>query len=85
MIKLFVCLECRKVFEEPIYWREDRGECFGFPSCEECCGSPCCHGAYTEAYECDCCGEPITDDYIKIEDKRYCQECYQTVELGEED
>lgn len=85
MVKLFVCLECRKVFEEPIYWEEDRGECFGFPSYERFSGCPMCHGAYTEAYECDCCGEVITDDYIKIEDKRYCQECCQTVELGEGD
>jgi hypothetical protein len=85
MIKLFVCLECRKVFEEPIYWEEDRGECFGFPSYEHFLGSPCCGSDYTEAHRCDSCGEWITDNYIKVKYQRYCQDCYETFELGDED
>ena len=79
----FVCIECRSIFQEPIYWEETHG--LDSPPYEKFSGCPMCHGAYTETYECDCCGDPITDDYIKIEDKRYCQECCQTVELGEED
>lgn len=82
---MFVCLECRKVFTSPIRWKEDRGECFGFPSYEEYWGSPCCHSNYTEAYECDCCGKWITGDYIKTDNgERYCENCIVHYELGEE-
>lgn len=46
----------------------------------------CMSGTYAEAHECDCCGEWITGDYIKTKDgKRYCENCYTTMELGDED
>ena len=82
MIRLYICLECGKVFEEPVYWTERHG--FSYGPYEEWYGSPCCYGGYTRAYECDYCGELITDDYIKIEDRRYCQNCYTTMTFGEE-
>lgn len=84
MIKLFVCIECGKIFSEPIKWTEDRGECFGFSTYEEFLGSPCCYGNYVKTYQCDACGEWITDDYIKIGNERYCQECFTNYELGDE-
>ena len=82
---MFVCCECGEIFFEPIRWKEDRGECFGFSSYEELSGSPCCYGEYTTAYECDCCGEIIQSNYVKIGDKRYCDNCFLNYELGEED
>lgn len=81
---MFVCCECGEIFSNYIRWKEDRGECFGFPTYEELCGSPCCGGNFVEAFKCDCCDEWITDDYIKVEDKRYCSECYTPMELGDE-
>lgn len=81
----FVCLECGNIFSEPTRWKEDRGECFGFPSYEEISGCPNCSGGYTKAYQCNCCGEWITGDYIKVEDgNRYCENCFMHMELGEE-
>ena len=85
MIKLFVCLECGNVFSEPKQWQEDRGECFGCPAYEHFLGSPCCECDYTEAHQCDSCGAWITDNYIKIGYQRYCQDCYECLELGDED
>lgn len=81
----FICLECGRVFEEPIEWKEDRGECFGFPAYENLSGCPYCHEAYVEAYRCDCCGEWITDSYIKVDDKRFCNGCFTNYDLGDED
>lgn len=87
MMHLFVCKECGGIFSEPIYWKEDRGECFGFPTYENCCGSPCCLSSFAIARKCDCCGDYITtENYIKTNsDERYCEECFQYMTLGEED
>ena len=86
MIKLFVCLECGEIFSDPISWSEDRGECFGFPSYEKFSGSPCCNGSYIKAYTCSHCEDYITtENYIKIGCDRYCENCYDIYELGEED
>ena len=84
MVILFVCVECGKVFSHPVKWKEDRGEYFGFPAYEEYWGSPCCYEDYVEAKSCDECGEWITDDYFKIGNQRYCQNCCRQYELGEE-
>lgn len=85
MMALLVCLECGEIFEEPKLWQEDRGEYFGFPSYERFLGSPCCEGNYAKAHQCDSCGDWITDNYIKIRHQRYCQNCYETIELGDDD
>lgn len=82
---MFVCCECGKVFSQPIEWREDRGEHFGFPAYESLIGSPCCYGNFTEAYPCDCCGDWITGDYVKTDNgERYCENCIIHYELGDE-
>ena len=86
MVVLFVCIDCGKTFSEPARWTEDRGEYFGFPTCEEFVGCPYCYGAYAVAHQCDCCDEWISDDYIKTEDgRRYCNDCIMHMKLGEED
>ena len=85
---MFVCIECGCIFgeDEVRTWKEDRGECFGFPSYEKYSGCPNCGSSYTKAYRCDYCGEWITGDYIKVEnDNRYCENCFRHMELGEEE
>lgn len=80
----YVCIECGTIFDEPIHWEERHG--LDTPPYEQWNGSPCCHGAYTEAHKCDCCDEWIDDVYIKTDDgKRYCLECYRVHQLGDED
>jgi hypothetical protein len=81
---MFVCIECGRLFEKPIYWEETHG--LNSSPFEKWSGCPKCYGAYTEAHQCDCCDEWIIDDYIKTEDgQRYCSECYQKHEIGDED
>lgn len=81
---MFICLDCGKIFEEPIHFTERHG--LDSPPYEEYDGCPGCGGAFAETYRCSCCGEWITDDYIKTDDdKRYCSDCYQRFEIGGED
>lgn len=85
---LYVCLECGHIFDEDdvITWKEYRGECFGYPAYEEFMGSPCCKENYAEAKECSCCGKYIIGSYIKTDNgDRFCEDCYVTMELGDED
>lgn len=48
MAKMYVCLGCGKLFEEPDTVQEYRGEFWGFPSYENMSCSPCCHDDYDE-------------------------------------
>jgi hypothetical protein len=84
MIILFACIECREVFEEPIYWEETHG--LDTPPYERWSGCPYCKGSYVELYKCSCCDEwIITDGYVKTEDdKRYCNDCFCVLDLGDE-
>lgn len=79
---MFICLECHQEFNTPKRWTEKHG--LDTPPYEEFIGCPYCSGNYTEAYQCSCCGEWITDDYIKIDDDRYCDGCYIKYTIGEE-
>ena len=83
---MLVCLECGHVFDEDdaAVWKEDRGEYWGAPCFETISGCPRCKGAYTETHRCHCCGEWINGDYIKIDGDRYCENCYDKYELGDE-
>jgi hypothetical protein len=80
---MFVCLGCGGIFSEPKHWYETHG--LSTPPYEEFSGSPCCSDAYTEAYTCSHCGDYITtENYIKINGDRYCENCYNIYELGDE-
>ena len=82
--KMFICLDCGKVFEDPKHYTETHR--LDTPPYEEWGGCPSCGGAYTEAYECSCCGEYIDGAYIKTKNgERICENCYITYELGDED
>lgn len=72
---MFICLDCGEIFEEPKIFTETHG--LDSPPYEKLYGCPECGGNFTEAFECDVCGEYIDDEYI-ITDKgdRICNNCY---------
>lgn len=81
---VFYCLDCDSIFHEPKHFVDAHG--MDTPPYEEYNGCPECGGAYVKTYECSCCGRYITaSNYVKIEDDRYCEECYRVHELGDED
>ena len=81
---MFVCIECGALFEQPKYCIETHG--FTFPPYETWDGCPKCTGAFVKAHKCDCCGEYITGDYIKTDnDRRFCENCYCSHEIGDEE
>ena len=79
---MYVCLDCQRTFTEPTRWEETHGLDYG--PYEHWTGCPYCSGPYAETYPCDFCGEWIDGSYIKIDDKRYCENCYDKYEIGEE-
>ena len=81
---MYICLDCLTVFNNPRHYVEKHG--LDSPPYEEWDGCPQCSGAYTEAHECECCGEYIiTEDYIKTMDgDRFCEDCIQYMKLGDE-
>ena len=79
MIYLFICLECNKVFEEPIRFYGEWLEHFGTPCRESFTASPCCESDYTEAEKCEICGEYTEYDSGYI----ICNKCLCTT--GDED
>ena len=80
---MYYCLDCGHMFIEPKHFTDTHG--LDTPPYEERDGCPECGGAYTKTYECGCCGRYIACNYVKIEDERYCDECYRVHELGDED
>lgn len=81
---MWICIECGNTFDDPMCWEQTHG--LDTPPYETVYGSPCCAGSYAKARRCSCCDAFIIGDYIKTDDgERYCENCYQTYELGEED
>ena len=81
---MFVCLECRGLFQEPLSWSENHG--LDTPPYEEFKGSPCCYAGYINADPCNCCGHAITtDNYITVDGNKYCSDCYTVHDLGDGD
>lgn len=80
---MWVCLDCLETFESPKHYTETHGlDCGPY---EQWSGCPYCAGAFVEAHKCDCCGEWITEHYIKTDDgHRFCDNCYNRYDLGEE-
>ena len=81
---MWVCTNCGHIFDEPRHWEERHGLSDG--PFESFSGCPKCGEPYTEAKQCDCCGEFITSTYVKTyDDKRYCDNCYMVMDLGDKD
>lgn len=79
---MYICLDCGRIFSQPKRFVETHG--FTHPPYEEWYGCDYCGGSYAETYECDGCGKLITDTYVKIDDEKYCQNCYTIVDFGED-
>lgn len=80
----YVCLECNETFDEPAHWEERHG--FDYGPFEHFTGCPYCGEPYTKAYRCGECGEIIIGQYAKTTSgHRFCENCYNIMELGEED
>ena len=78
---MWICLDCNSLFQDPKHYVEMHN--LDTPPYEEYDGCPYCGGAYARAHKCDCCGSWIVGDYIKTDDgKRYCDNCYISIELG---
>lgn len=80
---MYICRACGNVFENPKEYIESHG--LDTPPYERWKGCPVCGGNYAYARQCDGCGDYISYDYIKIGDQRYCQDCYEFLEPGDED
>jgi hypothetical protein len=81
--EMYICKDCEKIFDNPKHYVETHG--FSYGPYEEWNGCPQCGGDYTNVYRCDCCNEWIAYKYVKIEHQRYCQDCYEIFEIGDED
>lgn len=79
---MYICLDCQRLFGQPKEWEETHN--LDTPPYEHWSGCPYCQSDYAEAYRCDNCGRWIESDYIKINDNRYCECCFDKYELGEE-
>lgn len=78
----YVCLDCGLMFKEPKHYVERHG--LDTPPYEHYSGCPSCGGAYAHTFSCDCCGNPITGEYIKVKDGRvYCEECYTVMDIAD--
>lgn len=72
---MFLCLDCKEVFEEPNCYIEYHGQP-NMPG-EVFYTCPYCDGAFVEAFRCDGCDEYITDNYAETaHGTKYCEECY---------
>lgn len=81
---MFVCLDCGCIFENTRHYVEKHN--LNTPPYEEWDGCPSCDGSYAEAHKCDECDEWIAGEYIKTASgQRICENCYNTMELGDED
>lgn len=80
---MFTCLDCGYTFQRPSHYIEKHG--LDTPPYDEYEACPDCGGNYVEALACDGCGEWITGTYVKINQERYCENCYCEMEFGDED
>lgn len=58
---MYMCDDCKELFEVPTNWTEPHGE--------ELTGSPCCYSDYLEVKMCEYC-----DKYISL-DEELCDKC----------
>ena len=73
---MYLCLDCEKVFEEPVSWTERHH--LDFPPYEVRTGCPRCGGAYVKTIPCDQCRKRVTGEYIELKDGTIiCEHCYE--------
>lgn len=78
----YICIDCRRQFDEPRVYVERHGLETGPYEKISCC--PFCGGGYEEAVECDECGKVIPESEACYADgychRVLCPECYQAEE-----
>lgn len=81
---IFLCYDCNLTFDEPKIWTNKHG--LDTPPYEEYAGCPFCGGSFALTYRCNSCGEWIVGEYVKTDSgQRFCENCYNTYEIGDED
>ena len=77
---MYLCVECGKLFEEPIRHVETHGlEC---PPYESWDGCPHCGGGYVKTMRCDECGEWIIGEYVELTNgAKYCDACFTLMDI----
>lgn len=78
----YTCIECGETFDEDeiVSWTEMHGLDYGG---ERWSGSPCCQAHYVDAQICDGCGEYISGEYVVIDDKLFCDNCFTLHHISE--
>ncbi len=78
----YICVDCRRQFDEPHVYEERHGLEHGPYEKLSCC--PFCGGGYEEAVECDECGKVIPESEACFSEepghRALCPECYQAEE-----
>lgn len=84
---MFICMDCRCIFDEPAKFSEDAtpgGFNEGGSFVRRWTGCPACGGSFDMAVECDNCGELYFDEeLIGNENGKYCQHCIEELEEKE--
>jgi hypothetical protein len=80
---MFVCRECKNLFEEPKTYFETHG--LETPPYEKFTCCPFCGGTYVKTMPCDYCGEYIEGKYVEMPDKKVCCDyCYLEFDIVED-
>ena len=78
----YICVDCRRQFDEPHVYEERHGLEHGPYEKLSCC--PFCGGSYEEAIECDECGKIVPESEVCFSEEPWhralCPECYRAEE-----
>jgi hypothetical protein len=80
---MFLCRECKNLFEEPKRYVETHG--LETPPYEQLSCCPFCGGEYVKTMPCDYCGEYIEGKYVEMPDRKVCCDyCYIEFDIVED-
>lgn len=84
MEEKYICLECKKVFDEPKMYKEDLtpgGAFEGGSFIHEYYACPFCEGSYRLATMCDACSEYVNSEKTeRVDNDILCMNCYDKLE-----
>ena len=84
MEETYICLECKKIFEEPKTYVEDLTPGYNSEGGwfrHEYYACPYCEGAYRNAVKCDICDEYVNSEEVEyIDNERICKKCIDQLE-----
>jgi hypothetical protein len=83
VIKIYICLDCNNLFEEPKSYNEPH--ILDSPPYPKHLGCPKCGGMYALTEKCDICNKYAEIEYITTKDgQTICNKCFKKHEIGEE-